>query len=468
MKKKTYRWVLGLFLTFFYALLISFCVFNVKKDFSRVKESYLREHYFLTNNMLKSLLSLERKNYNANEAIKMCYKDYKKQYEDQEIYLQVYQGEECLYTNVPQEITINMSKNIKDKEKREVGITKIGSLEYIRVSGYLPEQYNEYAIVSFADISKIVAGWRQNITSIFIISTIFTGILSICLLFLFEYLFKPLEIISDVSMRIAGGNYEERLHIKGEGEIAQVVKSFNSMSSKITDQMQTLKNNATEKQMLIDNLAHELRTPLTAIYGYAEYMQKTKLQEEDKYVSTQFILDESRRLKSISEMLLDMAALREEAELEKKNIYMKELLYRIEKLESIKMNEKEIEYIYKSTFDKLYGNEDLVESLLVNLIDNAIKACYESGVRIILNAYEQGDEKVIEVIDNGKGMTEEETSHITEAFYRVDKARSRSEGGNGLGLALCDEIAKKHHARLEFISKLYEGTKVRIIFEDEE
>ena len=415
--------------------------------------------------MLKSLLALERKNYETSEAIKICFKDYKEQYEGQEIYLQAYKNEECLYTNVPQEIAIDMSKIIKDRNKREVGVTRVGDIEYIRVAGYLPEQYSEYAIVSFANISEIVMSWRKNIVSIFIVSTIFTGVLSICLLLLFEYLFRPLEKISDVSMRIAEGAYEERLDIKGEGEIAQVVQSFNTMSNTITDQMQTLKANAAEKQMLIDNLAHELRTPLTAIYGYAEYMQKTRLQEEDKYVSTQFILDESRRLKSISEMLLDMAALREEVHLQKKTIYMEELLYRIEKLESIKLKEKGIEYAYKSTFNEIYGNEDLVESMLVNLIDNAIKACYEVGGKIILNAYENEGKKIIEVTDNGRGMTEEEASHITEAFYRVDKSRSRSEGGNGLGLALCEQIAKKHHAELMIESKLGKGTSIKIIFD---
>ena len=464
MKDKTYRWVLGLFLAFFYMLLIVFCVFNVKKDFTRVKESYLREHYFLTNNILKSLLALERKNYTVDESTKRCYKDYKEQYEGQGIYLQVYKEKECLYTNMPQEIIMDMSKISKVSDKREVGITSIESRKYIRVAGYLPEQYSQYAIVYCADITNIVDGWIKNTDSIFTVAIIFTVILSICLLILFEYLFKPLEKISDVSMKIAEGEYEERLEIKGEGEIAKVVHSFNSMSDKITNQMQTLEENAKEKQMLIDNLAHELRTPLTAIYGYAEYMQKTRLQEEDKYVSTQFILDESRRLKSISEMLLGMSALREEVEIDMRIINMEELLDRIAQLESIKLKEKGIQYIYSSTIKELYGNEDLIESMLVNLLDNAIKACDETKGSITLKAYEKASEKIIEVIDNGKGMTKEEISHITEAFYRVDKSRNRIEGGNGLGLALCEEIAKKHHARLSFESKPNEGTKVKVVF----
>lgn len=84
------------------------------------------------------------------------------------------------------------------------------------------------------------------------------------------------------------------------------------MTDTIKAQINELENNATEKQMLIDNLAHELRMPLTAMYGYTEYIQKTRLTDQDKYVCTQFMLNENKRLKVIFEMLLNLAALREE------------------------------------------------------------------------------------------------------------------------------------------------------------
>ena len=73
-----------------------------------------------------------------------------------------------------------------------------------------------------------------------------------------------MEQISVASKKIANGKYQEKLDVKGEGEIAEVVLSFNTMADKIREQMQALQNNAEEKQRLIDNLAHELRTPLTA------------------------------------------------------------------------------------------------------------------------------------------------------------------------------------------------------------
>jgi signal transduction histidine kinase len=93
--------------------------------------------------------------------------------------------------------------------------------------------------------------------------------------------------------------------------------------------------------------------------------------------------------------------------------------------------------------------------LFDNLADNAIKACAEGG-RVVLKCAENS----ASVEDNGKGMTEEELLHITEPFYRTDKSRSRAEGGAGLGLALCKNIAEAHGAKLRFESEKGKGTKV--------
>lgn len=340
----------------------------------------------------------------------------------------------------------------------------VNKRKYMTISSCLLEPFEDYSLVYYTDVTKVVNEWNKNNFSLFGAVTIFSGILSICLAILLESLFKPLEKISLSSARIADGAYEEKLDIKGEGEIGEVVRSFNRMSDKIKEQMQVLHEYAEEKQRLIDNLAHELKTPLTAIYGYGEYIQKTNLDEKKKYTATQFILRESKRIENISKMLLEMAVLREEKEVEMKVVDIETLFERIYQIEESKLKAKGIEIIYSLQFKKLYGNEDLLEGLLINLIDNAIRACGEEGGKIGLKSYEQGGQRRIEISDNGKGMTKEQMSHITEPFYRADKARSRKDGGNGLGLALCDEIAKKHGAQLVFDSTLGEGTIVKIVF----
>lgn len=455
---------MGLFLLLFFGVITIFCIFNFKDNLSRVKESYFREYRFLVSSITKDLIVLEGRGYDTNQAVEVCYKDYGNRYVQQNIYLQVYGKEKCVYSSLPNQQTIEVDQIVKAKDTIVTQVVTIQGQRYIRMGSYLPDKYNDYALVYYTDITQITDNWIHNIISLLIGATIFSAILSICLLILIEHLFRPLEKISTVSRKIADGNYEEKLDIKGEGEIEEVVLSFNSMSDTIKTQIKKLEDNAEEKQMLIDNLAHELRTPLTAIYGYAEYIQKTKLTEQDKYVGTQFILHESKRLKTISEMLLNLAILREETVVDKKVIKLQELLKRLHQLENIKLREKGIGFSVHSEVEELYGNEELIEGMLINLIDNAIKACNKTESKITVKVYEKEGHPVIEIEDNGKGMTKEQVSHVTEAFYRVDKARSQNEGGNGLGLTLCQVIAKKHDAELIIESEPTKGTKISVIF----
>lgn len=105
---------------------------------------------------------------------------------------------------------------------------------------------------------------------------------------------------------------------------------------------------------------------------------------------------------------------------------------------------------------------DLMESLLVNLLDNAVKASAKGSV-IEMKSWDGG----ILVRDHGKGISKEELPHVTEAFYMVDKSRSKKAGGIGLGLALCVRIAEIHGGRLQIESVLGEGTTVTVLFPKE-
>ena len=106
----------------------------------------------------------------------------------------------------------------------------------------------------------------------------------------------------------------------------------------------------------------------------------------------------------------------------------------------------------------------LVQMLISNLLGNAIKACKENGVVKVGNYLDDG-RMVLFVEDNGVGMTQEQMERITEPFYRTDKSRSREDGGTGLGLALCDRIAKAHDSHLFFESTVGIGSRVTVSFE---
>ena len=104
---------------------------------------------------------------------------------------------------------------------------------------------------------------------------------------------------------------------------------------------------------------------------------------------------------------------------------------------------------------------DLVKTLLVNLLDNARKAL-DAGGNIYVLQEMLPDGCRIRVLDNGRGIPPEALSHLTEAFYRVDKSRSRAQGGAGLGLSLCNEIVHLHGGTMQFESRVGNGTVVTV------
>ena len=115
----------------------------------------------------------------------------------------------------------------------------------------------------------------------------------------------------------------------------------------------------------------------------------------------------------------------------------------------------------------IYGEINLLKSVLLNLVDNAIKASEENG-RIEVRGCKVEKGYHIWVQDYGVGIPEEECKKITEAFYMVDKSRSRSKNGAGLGLALCTAILELHHSRLEIKSVLGEGSNIGFVLSDKE
>ena len=108
----------------------------------------------------------------------------------------------------------------------------------------------------------------------------------------------------------------------------------------------------------------------------------------------------------------------------------------------------------------LFGEKDLLVTLVGNLIDNSRKACDKNNGIIYVKGFTEGDAYVIKVTDNGCGIPPEDLERVREAFYMVDKSRSRRAGGAGLGLTLCNKIVELHGGTLEIRSKVGKGTAV--------
>ncbi len=302
-----------------------------------------------------------------------------------------------------------------------------------------------------------------NLSAVYVATSVGASILlALCLFLILRKLSHPLEKLRIAAGEIANGNFQFRADECGKDEFSLLGRDFNRMAEHIEISMKQLENNAQTKQRMLDNLAHEMHTPLTSILGYGEYLRNANINEEEKIEAVEFIMSEAERLKSIGKRMLDEAFIRENKILPER-LNLAELIINAADKMKIKAATRGVDL--KTDAEEIYLNCDrlLMELLITNLADNAIKACREGG-KVVIGCRKENENTTILVSDNGVGMTKEQIERITEPFYRTDKSRSREDGGTGLGLSLCERIANAHGAKLSFESEISKGTKAFVTF----
>jgi len=334
---------------------------------------------------------------------------------------------------------------------------------YLAVTGALPYPFAGFRLSYLLDITNNINDMQQIQQFLWIISIVVSLVAAVFLYAILLKIFKPLEIVAQASLQIADGRYSERIAIKGKNELATMATAFNSMAMQIQSQITQLEDEANKKQQFVDNFAHEIRTPLTSIYGYAEYLQKASINETELIESTGYIMSEANHMKDVANSLLELATLRDY----KPNplpIYIPELFEDIKKSLESRLASAKAELNCHTHAYSLTAQQDLIKSMLLNLCTNAIAACDKEGGIITLEAEKEDSQIILTVTDNGSGIPKDALPKVTEPFFRVDKARSRSGGGVGLGLALCKQIAQVHNADMQISSVPGQGTTVKIIF----
>ncbi|MCM1127809.1 MAG: HAMP domain-containing histidine kinase [Lachnospiraceae bacterium] len=464
MKKRIFFTTLILFIVFFNSMILMVSTVILKDKLSACRDKCLAEHYVITSSLIGDIQALEQRGTNLKENIDSLMRLYSRYLQEKGNGLAVAFSGEWIYESpvfASEEIKI-LPPDTGYSQERFVYMEN-ENIPFLCVYGSFPAPLQDYGLMYVGNLSDTIQSWHHTKNILFLTGTAAMFIMSFFLFHFLNLIFRPLRQISSTSAKIANGNYGSRISVQGVDEISSVAHNFNRMAGQVEMQIQQLEDVARQKQQFIDNFSHELRIPLTAIYGYAEYMQKALLSEEERYECTQFIMSECSRLQNMAYQLLDMALLGRE-EMEKNDCSLKDLFAQSEKIMHIKAAEKKIKLTYTLSQNYIVrGNMEQLLILVDNLIDNAIKASRQEE-EICISAYSEETKIVVEVEDHGIGMETEQVSHIREAFYRVDKARSRSAGGAGLGLAICEKIIQIHHADMSFISKSGAGTKVRLCF----
>lgn len=365
----------------------------------------------------------------------------------------------CIFSNTGMQPDFFGFKGGED-DRVAFRIFREGEESDIFVYGCIEQGDRKVSLVTETDISSVVDAQKSMIAYFQKIYIAILCISSPVIFLLTRALTGSIKKVGKAAGRIAKGNYSERIRIEGKDEISELASDFNLMARQVEEKVAELSDVARQKEDFAANFAHELKTPLTSVIGYADMLYRRELPKEEVKSAAEYILSEGMRLESLSLKLMDLFVL------DKQDF----LLERMSVKEMFENLAQGIEPVCRKRGATLHMeiedgmidvDYDLFKTMILNLVDNAVKADCKD---VWISGIQGRDVYRIRIRDNGKGIPPKELGRITEAFYMVDKSRSRKQHGAGLGMALVSKIVRIHRAEMEIESDGKMGTVISIGF----
>ena len=293
----------------------------------------------------------------------------------------------------------------------------------------------------------------QRILLISLVTVLVMG----CLLILLasHHIVKPVKRLTRAAKEMAKGNLDFRIKHRKKDEIGELMDSFNHMACELQkiDKM---------RENFVSNVSHEIQSPITAIRGFTRAISDGIIPAENQKEYLEIIYQETLRLSKLSDHLLRLASLDSDNHPFYPAMYrLDEQLRRMILVTEPLWTEKHLHIELDLQECQVYADQDSFEQVWQNLINNAIKYSDEHGrIEVLL---EDNTESVrVHIRNTGKAIPETDLPHIFERFYMVDKARTQSGGGNGLGLSIAKKIIELQKATIEVQSNAAEGTRFTV------
>ena len=270
---------------------------------------------------------------------------------------------------------------------------------------------------------------------------------------------KYINVISEAMKKVASGDLDAKVEIKGDDEFSGMAEDLNKMTEEIKELLKRERESEQSKNDLITNIAHDLKTPLTSIIGYLELLSgknKLKLSEELEKKYLDIAYNKSRRLEQLIEDLFSFTKLSYGKIIMKPGyVDIVKLLEQLLEEQYPAFAEKGLSYELRTNVKALEitGDGGLLARLFDNLIGNAIKYGAD-GKRVLVKIKAEQNAVEVKVINYGYVIPEKDQPLIFNKFYRVDRSRSTNTGGTGLGLAIAKDIAEMHGGSISVKSDL--------------
>jgi heavy metal sensor kinase len=267
----------------------------------------------------------------------------------------------------------------------------------------------------------------------------------------------PIAEMTARAERINAENLHERLPVKNKNdELGKLARVFNDLLARIESSFDGMRR-------FTADASHELRTPLAIIRGEADVALSQDREPGEYRETLEIIRDEARLLSGIVEDMLALArADAGQRRLKLEEFYFNDLIEEcVRSARALALN-KNISLDFESSDDTAFrGDEDLLRRMAINLLDNAIKYTPDGG-SVLVKLWREDGRINLRVTDSGIGIPAEAAARVFERFYRVDKARSRAEGGSGLGLPIVKWIAEAHHGSVSLESAPERGSSFTV------
>lgn len=305
------------------------------------------------------------------------------------------------------------------------------------------------------NVVTIIMDLKYQLLIVFVISVVLAVVLSALT---YKSIINPINAINVE-------NPDDEVEFE---EIRPLVDKINTQNRQIKQQMDELKAENEKQNSLrrefTANVSHELKTPLTSISGYAEIMRNGVAKPEDINRFSGIIYDETQRLITLVGDIINLSKLDEKEVIhEKKMVNLHEISQNVISRLNAVAAKKRVTFKIEGNKETVYGVVSIIDEIIYNLCDNAIKYNKEDGL-VIINIQKVDGITEYTVTDTGIGIAENDLDRVFERFYRADKSHSRKIGGTGLGLSIVKHGVSYHGGEVSIKSELGSGTSIKIRF----
>lgn len=368
--------------------------------------------------------------------------------------------EELALGSLPEE-----GANLFAEGTEQYALRTVGERHYMFFTSNWTVNGRKLYLLDVYDVDVIYQERDRQSREILIMDMIVLAVSSLIIAAFSFFLTNPIKKLNRISKKIANGEFRERVRVRSRDEIGELAESFNRMADQVESKICDLELSVKQKDDFINGFSHELKTPMTAIMGYADMLRLKSCSREVTQKALNYIYSESRRLDNLSRKLMTLMSLsRGDIELQPLNV--RKLMQRVLKTEADILKNSKVKVKAEPCW--IWGDMELLETVLRNLVENADRAQPRDGFVLIRGSVSENGVYRITVEDHGRGIPKEHIERVTEDFYMVDKSRSRAGGGSGIGLSLVKKILELHGAKLRIESRENVGTRVSFELEKAE